>query len=135
MGLMYVSITNTSLHVFDRDTGSYIGRAQFVLPAESERALLDLVNYGRVPETLVLLDVALYHPSRSYVPPKPFQTYRRDSILSAILYDVDSGRQTPVEIRLRYDLRTKALVSGDFCYYEAAELSNFSVPGIRVTQF
>jgi len=132
---MYASIVNTSLNVFDHDTGNYIGKARFVLPAESEHALLELINYGRVPGTLILMDVTLYNPSRSYTPPKAFQSCRRDSILYAILYDVDSERQVPVEIRLQYDLRTKTLLSGDFCYYESAELSGIKAAEIRIVQF
>jgi len=133
--MMYDRIVNTSLDVFDRDTGNYIGKARFVLPAESEKALLDLINFGKIPKQLVLIDVSLYNPSKSYVLPEAFQVYRRNSILNAALRDTDSGEQMPVEIRLKYDARVKAHPLGPLFYFDAVELFNLAVASIRAVRF
>jgi len=132
---MYDRITNTSLNIFDRDTGNYIGYARFVLPAESENALLNLVNFGKVPTLLILTNVSLFEPSKSYAVPGASQIVHRNSILNAALRDTDSGEQIPVEIRLKYDVRVKTNPLGSVCYFDAAELSNLVVAGVRAVRF
>ena len=132
---MYDRIVNTSLHIFDRDTGNYIGKARFVLPMESENALLDLINFGKIPKVLILMNVSLNDPSKNYVLPEAFKKYQRNSILNATLRDFDSGEQMPVEIRLKYDVQVKGHPSGTLCHFDVMELSNIAVVSVRAVRF
>lgn len=132
---MYDRITNTNLNVFSAPTNEYIGKFNFVLTSEAESKLLDLLNYNRVPDSLIILNASLYEPPGSYTPPEPFKKYRREGILSAVVGESSSGIQIPMEIRMQYDMRARVNPAGNLYYYDSMELSNIDVVDIKQVQF
>ena len=132
---MYDRISNTNLNVFSAPTNEYIGKFYFVLSSEAETKLLNLLNYNKVPDSLIILDATLYSPPSSYTPPEPFEKYRREGILSAVAGESSSGAEIPVEIRLRYDMRARVYPAGNLYYYNSMELSSIEVVDIKQLEF
>jgi len=132
---MYDRITNTSIDVFDSGTGNYMGKARFELSPDSEATLLDLLNYGKTPQELVLTDVTLYEPAKSYVPPKPYEAYQRKSIINAVARDKYSGEQVPVELRLKYNSRVRAHLTGNLYYFECIDFENIEVVDVQQVRY
>ena len=135
---MYSQILNNgntaNLDIFDERTGDYIGHSHFRLSSESERKLLELINYNRVPDTLTLLNVTLSHPSENYIPPEVFRTLPRRAVLTIEAIDAYSGKRVPIEIRLRYDVVARGNLSGSQYLFESIELSNIAVTGMSLLQ-
>lgn len=132
---MYDKITNTNLNVFSAPTREYVGKFNFVLSSEAESKLLDLLNYGKVPNSLIILDATLYSPPSSYTPPEPFRKYRREGIFSAVAGESSSGAEVPFDIRMRYDMRARVNPAGNLYYYDSMELSNIEIVSVARVQF
>lgn len=132
---MYSEVSNASLNIYDGETGNYIGEARFTLSTEAAAKLLDLFNYGKVPDSLLLLDVNLYHPSSSYIPPEPYQLYKRKAILRALFTDASTREQVPYEIRMTYDTRARGNLSGNLYYFDSVELNNINIADIQKVIF
>lgn len=132
---MYDKLTNTNLNVFSAPTDEYVGKFNFVLSDDAESKLLDLLNYNKIPDSLIILNATLYSPPGSYAPPQPFKKYRREGILSAVAGVSSSGNAIPIEIRLKYDMLARVYPAGDLYYYDSMELSNIEIVNITQTQF
>lgn len=132
---MFDRITNTSLDIFTDQDKTYLGRARFVLTSEAESKLLNLLNYSKVPDSLVIMNASLYEPPKNYTPPEPSKKYRRDAIFNAVVRDSASGMHAPLEIRLRYDVRARGNPVGNLYRYDSLELSNIEVVDIKQKQF
>jgi len=132
---VYSEISNASLNIYNGETGDYIGEAQFTLSSEAAAKLLDLFNYGKVPDSLLLLDVNLYRPSRSYIPPEPYQQYKREAILRALFTDSSTQEQVPYEIRMTYDTRARGSLLGNLYYFDSIELNNINIVDIQRVAF
>lgn len=128
---MYDRITNASVDVFDGSTGDHLGKARFQLSPESEATLLDLLNYGKAPQELLLMDVTLYAPTNNYIPPEPYKPYQRSSTISAIARDKYSREQVPVEFNLKYDSRVRAHLTRNLYYFECIDFENIKVLNIQ----
>lgn len=132
---MYDEISNTSLNVFSAPTKEYVGKFNFVLSSEAEAKLLKLLNYNKVPDSLLILNATLYEPPSSYTPPEPFEKYRREGILSMSAGESGTGNQVPIELRIRYDMRARVNPDRKLYYYDSMELSNIEVVGINQLRF
>lgn len=130
---MYDEILDSYFDVFDGETGDYIGHSHFSLPTGSERKLLDLINYNRVPDTLTLLNVTLSRPSGNYIPPELFQKHNRLAILHVDAVESYSGKLVPIEIRMGYDVVARGNLSGNQYYFESLELDNIELISIDIT--
>jgi len=128
---VYDRITDTTINVFDSNTGSHMGKARFELSPDSEAMLLNLLNYGKIPHQLVLMDVTLYEPAPSYVPPRPYEINHRNSVMSAVARDRYSGEQVPVEVHLNYNSRVRSQITENAYYFECVGVENIQVVDIR----
>lgn len=121
---MYSKITDSFLDVFDEETGLYMGHSHFTLAQGSENKLLDFLNYNKVPDTLVLLNVSLSDTSANYIPPELFQKHSRISSLYLDVVDAHSQELVPIEIKLSYDVLARGNLFGTPYYFESVELGN-----------
>ncbi|MGE4213693.1 MAG: hypothetical protein AB7E42_02825 [Anaerotignaceae bacterium] len=127
---MYIRIIDPNISIFNGDTNEFIGSARFNLTPESEKDLLQLVNYNITPKSLLLLNLIFYQQSTYFDPPTLDQPTNRKGILRAILLN-DSGEQVPIEIRLRYDAIARGNLTGIRTFFESAEYNNIAVDSIE----
>lgn len=127
---MYSKITDSHIDVFDGESGNYMGHSYFTLTQSSERKLLDLLNYNKVPDTLVLLNVAMSKASANYIPPELFQKHSRISTLYIDAVDAYSKRLVPIEIAMSYDVIARGHLSGSPYSFESVELENIKILNI-----
>jgi len=104
---MFDQIVNQTLDTFNGINGLFVGEARFDLPPESEKALLNLVNYNLKPQTMTVLNLDFYQPSENYSPPSINDTIPRTGIIRAIFVDSVNGFQVPYDIRFRYLARAR----------------------------
>ena len=119
-------ISNVESDVFDARTGSYLGKARFELPPESEQELLDYINYNIIPNSMVLLDVNLYDPADDYSAPEPFQLNQRIAVLHGVARDQDSRVQMPFELRLKYRTISRGNLSQNIYHADSIQLSDIT---------
>jgi len=129
---MYTKIENPSIVIYDGKSNELIGVATFKLNNESERALLDLVNYGVRPTYLTVLDLDLYQPASSYIPPKPFDSYAREGTINASFIDSYSGNPVPVEIRMKYNALARGNLLGNLFHFDSAEFNNIEIESVKI---
>jgi len=134
-GTMYDKIIYSSLSFFDGETGNFIGTARFELPTESTKKLLDLLNYGKVPEIFVILDASVYAPAKTYTPPEPSKKYKRLGVMNIVAEDEYSGMPTPFEIRFTYDVVVRGKLSSELLYFDSLEMSNINIISIEQVRF
>ncbi|WP_312282021.1 hypothetical protein [Oscillibacter sp.] len=129
---MYTKITNPSIVIFDDRTGELIGTATFKLTDESEKALINLLNYNVQPPSLTLLDVDLYEPSPNYTPPIPYGSYARKGTIYALFTDEYTGTLVPIEIQLTYNARARGNATGNLYHFESVEFGDIDINSIKV---
>lgn len=128
---MFDKLANTSFTIHDGETGNYIGKSHFVLPPDAEMAILNLINYGKVPEVIMLTNVTLSNPVAGYTQPSVSDVKKRDSILTAIARDKDSRMWIPIKIRLKFDMMARGNLSKNGYFYDSMELSNLELIDIK----
>jgi len=131
---MYTKIINPSVVVFDGKTRELIGTATFKLADESEKALLNLLNYNEQPSSLTLLDVDLHKPSPNYSPPTPFKPYARKGTINAnaLFTNENSKRLVPVEIQLKYNFLTRGNTKGNLFHFESVEFGDIDIQSVKI---
>ncbi len=129
---MYTKITNPSIVIFDGKTGELIGTATFKLTDESEKKLLNLLNYNIQPSSLTLLDVDLYKPSPNYTPPIPYSPYARKGTIHALFTDAYAGNPVPVEIQLKYNARARGNTTGNLFHFESVEFGDIDIQSVKI---
>ena len=132
---MYDKLANTSFTIHDGETGNYIGKSHFVLPSDAEMAILNLINYGKVPDVIILTNVTLSNPVAGYTQPSVSDVKKRDSILTAIARDKDSKVWIPIKIRLKFDMMARGNLSKNRYFYDSMELSNLVMVNMEWMQF
>lgn len=130
---MYDMVTNLINEVHDGDTGQLLGYVTFKLPPEEEEKLLQLANYGKIPEFLTLLNADIIQTAENYVPPEPIKKFSRAGVLRALFRDENSGVLIPVEIHFTFDVRGKSQHYGNLYHFDSAEYSNMKVD--KISQF
>ncbi|MET0017912.1 hypothetical protein [Oscillibacter sp.] len=128
---MYNLVANLTNEVHDGITGKFLGYVTFELPQTEEEKLLNLVNYGETPQSLILLNADIKKTAEDYVPPALIKKYSRAGILRASFRDKDSGTFMPVEIHLTFDVRGKGRQYANLYHFDSAEYSNIKVDAIR----
>ena len=121
---VFTRLINPSVDAYNYDTGVFLGEARFMPTLESERALLDWINYGIKPKSLLMLE-SNFKPSEQYIPIVPNQTYHQKGIFRALLKDGSSGRWFPIEARITYDWRTRSVEPG--LHFDSVEFDNIKV--------
>lgn len=129
---MYTKISNPSIVIYDGKTGELIGTATFKLTGESEKALLNLLNYNVQPTSLTLLEADLYKPSPNYNPPTPYSPYPRTGIIHALFTDAYTGKSIPVEIQLKYNAQARGNLTGDLYHFDSVDFSNIAIESVKV---
>ncbi len=129
---MYSKIESPSIVIYDGKTNENIGIATFKLSNQSERALLDLVNYGAQPSYLTLLDLDLYQPASDYIPPKPYESYAREGTINASFIDSYSGRPIPAEIRMKYNALARGNLLGNLYHFDSAEFNSIEIKSVTI---
>ncbi|MEA4994151.1 hypothetical protein SDC9_62737 [bioreactor metagenome] len=129
---MYTKIFNTSIVIFDGKTDELIGTATFKLTDESEKALLNLLNYNIQPSSLTLLEVDLYNPSPNYTPPIPYSPYARKGTIYALFTDAYTGNLVPVEIQLNYNARARGNTTGNLYHFESVEFGDIAITSVKI---
>lgn len=131
---MYDEIYGTSLVVFDDATSEYVGKTRFDLTYEAGRKLLDLINFNRVPDALIISNVDAVCGSKQCEPSDLFTFVRRHSILNAIVKDRYSKRAMPIEIEMKYDRIARSNSSKDSGRLESVLLNNIEILDVRPVQ-
>jgi len=121
---LYTKITSPSVYAYDIDTNTYLGEAKFELTPESEKALLNWVNY-RIPiESLVMVS-SDFMPSADYSPIVPNRTYHQQGILRGLFTEDNRGVEVPIEMRITYDWRSRSIEPGN--YLSSVEFSHIQI--------
>jgi len=128
---MYNMVTKLVNEVYDGKTGEFLGYATFELSPTDETKLLDLLNYGKVPQYLTLLNVDIVRTAKDYVPPELTEKYPRSGVLHALFRDDTSGVLMPIDIHFTFDVRGKGQQSGDLFHFDSVEYSNIKVDQIN----
>ena len=123
---MYTQIINPSVAAYDAETGLFLGDARFRLTSSAEQALLDWLNYGIVPKSLVMVQ-SYFEPSEHYIPIPPNTIYHQKGIARAMARDENIGVWVPVEGRVTYDWRSRSSEPGNFI--SSIEFSNIGIDG------
>ena len=121
---MYTQIINPSIAVYDPETDKFLGDGRFKLTPSAEQALLDWMNYGISPKSLIMV-ASSFEPSEDYMPVTPNEPYHQKGVFRALMKDEDTGKWVPVEARLTYDWRARTPQPGNFA--SSIELSNIKV--------
>lgn len=129
---MFTQIRQPNIVIYNGENNKLIGTASFRLTPESEQALLDLVNYGIDPSSLTLLDIDLYQPDEDYVPPTPYDAYKREGTIYALFTDSTIGMDIPIEIKMKYKARARGNLLGNLYHFESVEFSNIKIEDIKI---
>ena len=129
---MFTQIINPSVDAYDFDTGKFIGEARFVPTEEAEKSLLDWINYGIPPKSLVMLE-SNFEPSENYVPIISNKTYHQRGIFRALIKERDSGQWIPIESHITYDWRSRSREPGNFI--SSVEFYNVKVDGMVIINY
>lgn len=121
---MYSEISNTRVDAYDFDTGEYIGEARFIPTPKAEMDLLNWLNYGILPKSMVMVN-SDFRPSEYYKPIKPNKTYHQRGIFRALVKEKDTGVWEPIELRVTYDWRSRSPEPGNFI--SSVEFLNFKI--------
>jgi hypothetical protein len=124
---MYTQITDSYFDVYDGETGAYMGNSKFTLPQNSEDKLLDLLNYNKVPDSLVLLNVNLSETTQNYIPPELFRKNKRQATLYLDVIDTNSDQIYPFQIHMRYDVVARGRLSGSRYFFDSLGLDNIQI--------
>lgn len=127
---MFNQISNLTIDIFNETGTQFIGEAQFELPKEAESALLNLINYGKKPESLMLQDIDFYRPSGAYVAPDISKPLRQAGIIKAIISDTANGFEVPIEIDLNYDAIARHSGANPY-FFDSVDFSNITVNSIK----
>ena len=128
---MFTQIKNPRIAIYDGETNKFIGVASFKITAEAEKALLQLVNYGTKPSFITLLDIDLYQPDKDYVPPTPYDAYKREGTIYALFTDSSTGKDIPIEIQMKYKARARGNLLGNLYHFDSVEFSDIEIESIR----
>ena len=129
---MYDKDTNLVNELYDGKTGQFLGYATFGKAQPEEEKILKWINYGSIPESLILLDSEIKPTTENYVPPKLTEKISRKGILHASLRDENSGVFIPVEIQFTFDVRGRSQKNKNLYQFNSVEYSNIKVE--RVSQ-
>ncbi|MBN7772961.1 hypothetical protein [Clostridium aminobutyricum] len=129
---MFTKIKDPRILIYDGETDRLIGMASFELTPEAEKALLGLVNYGIKPSTITLLDINLYQPDRTYVPPTPFDAYKREGTIYALFTDSSTGENIPVEIQMKYTARARGNIFETLYHFDSVEFSDIEIESVKI---
>ncbi|MEA4993331.1 hypothetical protein SDC9_90378 [bioreactor metagenome] len=121
---VFTQLINPSVDAYNYETGVFLGEARFTPTLEAEKALLDWMNYGIKPKSLLMLE-SNFEPSEQYTPITPNQTYHQKGIFRALVKDGSSGRWFPVEARITYDWRTRSVEPG--LHFNSVEFDNIQI--------
>ncbi len=121
---VFTQLINPSVDAYNIETGVFLGEARFLPTQESETALLDWINYGVKPKSLLMLE-SNFEPSEQYTPITPNQTYHQKGIFRALVKEGTSGRWFPIEARITYDWRTRS--AGPGLYFNSVEFDNIEL--------
>ena len=121
---VFTQLINPSVDAYNNETGVFLGEARFTPTLESEKALLNWINYGVKPNSLLMLE-SNFEPSEQYVPITPNQTYHQKGVFRALVKDGSSGRWFPIEARITYDWRTRSVEPG--LHFNSVEFDNIQI--------
>ncbi len=121
---VFTQLINPSVDAYNTETGVFLGEARFTPTLEAEEALLNWINYGVKPKSLLMLE-SNFQPSEQYTPITPNQTYRQNGIFRALVKDGSSGRWFPIEARIAYDWRTRSVEPG--LHFNSVEFDNIEL--------
>ncbi|MBP1736569.1 MAG: hypothetical protein H6Q60_450 [Oscillospiraceae bacterium] len=127
--LVFIRITNPSITVFDGKTEQLVGVARFTLAKESEQALLALVNEGRHPQSLMLLNVDFYQPTEHYHPPHEFIPVKSKGILRGA-YTTERRELSVIEIRFSFDAIARGKRYENRYFFDSVEYNNIKIDSI-----
>lgn len=128
---MYDKVTNLVNEIYDGKTGQFLGYSTFGMPQPEEEKILKWINYGSIPESLILLDAEIKPTTENYIP-KLTEKISRKGILHASLRDENSGVFIPVEIQFTFDVRGRSQKNKNLYQFNSVEYSNIKVE--RVSQ-
>lgn len=130
---MFTHIERPSIVIYDAENNKLIGTATFEFTPQAEQELLGLVEDGVKPSSLTLLNLNLYQTEKNYVPPSdPYKAYNREGTINASLKDSITGKDVPVEIKLKFKLRARGVPNGNSYYFHSAEFGDIEIESIKI---
>jgi len=132
---MFSKITNPIMDIYDSENRGIIGEASFALTSDAERQLIQLVNYGIPPKSLILLNFEFYQLTEGYTPPNLSKLPRQSGVLRAVFTDTDIAEHVPIEIRLEYDARVRGKIAANANFYNSVELYNIDIQSIMQVDY
>ena len=127
---MFSKFSTLTIEIFNDAGTLFIGEAKFELPKESEEALLQLINYGVTPQTLMLQDLDFYRPSGVFIAPDISKPLRQSGIIKGILTDSANGFEVPVEISLNYDAIARHSGANPY-FFDSVQFYNIAIKSIK----
>ncbi|MGE4277633.1 MAG: hypothetical protein AB7E30_10740, partial [Lawsonibacter sp.] len=109
-----------------------IGEARFTPSGKAEADLLNWLNYGIPPQSLVMVN-SDFRPSENYIPIRPNETYHQRGIFRALVKEKDSGVWRPIEVRITYDWRSRSSEPGNFI--SSVEFNNVKIDRARGVEY
>ncbi len=128
---MYTRIIDPTIELYDAESHELLGIGTFELPRSEENKLLDLVNYGLKPKSLLVLNAYLYNPSANYIPATPDKPLSREGVIKAQFVDTDSKNMNQIEIRIQFDSRPRGITPGDPYNYTSVDFNNITVESVK----
>lgn len=110
---MYTQLRNPCLDAYDVQTGKFIGEARFRPTKEAEKSILDWINYGIQPKSLIMLD-SDFQPAEQCQPITPHKIYHQKGIFKALLKEKGTNEWVPIKVYVTYDWRSRTTEQGNF---------------------
>lgn len=127
---MFTQVSIPTIDIFNGETNEFVGEARFNLTQETGDALLQMVNYARVPNSLILLDLDFYRPSANYLPPNMDTPLRRNGIIRALFTEGESGQRVPLEIRFKFRARARSAAQNPY-FFDSVEYTDLHLDSVR----
>jgi hypothetical protein len=128
---MFEKIINPSLSVYDGETNKFIGEARFDLLPETENKILQMVNYHKIPHSVILMNLDFVEASGDYVPPVIGKALKQEGIIRAVFIDTANFDQLPIEIRFKYNAKARGYRKNNPYLFDSFELSNIELESIQ----
>lgn len=127
---MFTKIVNPTLEVYNVNSGQYLGTATFELPPQEEKKILNLLNYGIQPSTVLVVNADLYFSPKDFVPPSIYETLNLKGLFKADFEELYSKKNIPFEIIATFDFQARSVIPKDQYYFVSGQFSNINIESI-----
>lgn len=127
---MFTKIINPTLDIYNLNTGQFLGTATFILPPQEEKKILNLLNYGIQPSTVIVVNADLYFSPEDFAPPSIYETLYLTGLFKADFEEEYSKKNIPIEIIATFDFQARSVIPKDQYYFVSGQFSNINIESI-----